>query len=258
TSIGAKNGVLFKGGDVLERAKDVDTVVFDKTGTLTEGAMELTDVVPFDGHHATDGGSETAADGGTQAVGGGAEPATETIDEETVLHAAASAESGSEHPLARAIVAGAEERGIDLADPEEFENVPGQGVRATVEREARSASDRSSGEQGDPRDGEEVLVGNRKLMREAGIDPAPATEELERLESEGKTAMVVARGDRLLGVVADADTVKERAKEAVAALHDRGVAVHMITGDNERTADAVAEAVDIDPENVRAGVLPED
>lgn len=238
TSIGAKNGVLFKGGDVLERAKDVDTVVFDKTGTLTEGAMELTDVVPLDGR-STDGGTETAADGGAVL------DERPEIDEETVLRAAASAESGSEHPLAQAIVDGAEERGIDLADPEAFENVPGQGVRATV-------------------DGDEVLVGNRTLLREAGIDPAPAVEELERLENEGKTAMLVARvpagtsDGRLLGVVADADTVKESAGEAVAALQERGVTVRMITGDNERTAEAVAQEVGIDPDNVRAGVLPED
>jgi Cu+-exporting ATPase len=251
TSIGAKNGVLFKGGDVLERAKDVDTVVFDKTGTLTEGEMELTDVVPFETRPATDGG-EPAADGGAVLE------ERSKIDEETVLHAAASAESGSEHPLAQAIVEGAEERDIDLDAPENFENVPGHGVRATVEREARSASDRSSGEQGDPRDGDEVLVGNRKLMRDNGIDPTPATEELERLEGEGKTAMLVARGGTLLGVVADADTVKESAKGAVAALRERDVSVHMITGDNERTAEAVAEAVGIDPENVRAEVLPED
>ncbi|WP_049996954.1 heavy metal translocating P-type ATPase [Halococcus sediminicola] len=233
TSIGAKNGVLFKGGDVLERAKDVDTVVFDKTGTLTEGAMELTDVVPLDGSH-------TATDGGEPTTDGGAVlDERSAVDEETVLHAAASAESGSEHPLAQAIVDGAEERGIGLTDPTEFENVPGHGVRATV-------------------DGEEVLVGNRKLMRDNDIDPSPATEELERLEGEGKTAMLVARGDTLLGLVADADTVKESAKEAVAALHERDLAVHMITGDNERTAAAVAKEVGIDPDNVRAGVLPED
>ncbi|EMA49017.1 MULTISPECIES: heavy metal translocating P-type ATPase [Halococcus] len=240
TSIGAKNGVLFKGGDVLERAKDVDTVVFDKTGTLTTGEMELTDVVPLDGARtATDGGNGTATDGGTQTVSSGTEPATDEIDEETVLCAAASAESGSEHPLAQAIVEGAEERGIALANPTEFENVPGHGVRATV-------------------DGDEVLVGNRKLIRDNDIDPAPAEDELERLESEGKTAMLVARGGSLLGLVADADTVKESAKEAVGALHDRNLAVQMITGDNERTAGAVAEAVGIDPANVRAEVLPED
>jgi len=242
TSIGAKNGVLFKGGDVLERAKDVDTVVFDKTGTLTEGAMELTDVVPLDGGStAADGGDpETAADGGAQAFEEPSETTDEaTIDEETVLRAAASAESGSEHPLARAIIDGAEAHGIDLADPEDFENVPGHGVRATV-------------------DGDELLVGNRKLMRDNDIDPSAAEDELERFENEGKTAMLVARGGELLGLVADADTVKESAKSAVSALHERGLAVRMITGDNERTARAVAEEVGIDPESVRAGVLPED
>ena len=244
TSIGAQTGVLFKGGDILERARDIDTVVFDKTGTLTEGEMELTDVVSLNAHTATDSGTERAADGGTQAVGG-TELATGAIDEETVLCTAASAESGSEHPLAQAIIEGAQERGIDPDAPEDFENVPGHGVRATV-------------------DGEEVLVGNRKLMREAGIDPSAAEDELERLEKEGKTAMLVARvpagtnEGTLLGLVADADTVKESAKEAVAALHERDIAVHMITGDNERTAKAVAEEVGIDPANVRAEILPED
>jgi Cu+-exporting ATPase len=243
TSIGAQNGVLFKGGDILERAKDVDTVVFDKTGTLTEGEMELTDVVPLGGARtAADGGTETAADGGGQALEGRseAEPETEAeFDEETVLRAAASAESGSEHPLAQAIVDGANERGIDLADPKDFENVPGHGVRATV-------------------DSAEMLVGNRKLMRDNGIDPSAAEDELERLENEGKTAMLVAREGELLGLVADADTVKERAKEAVSALHERNLTVHMITGDNERTAGAVAEEIGINPANVRAEVLPED
>ncbi|MFC6965088.1 heavy metal translocating P-type ATPase [Halocatena marina] len=242
TSIGAKNGVLFKGGDILERAKDVDTVVFDKTGTLTEGEMELTDVVPLDRTRtATDGGdAETAANGGAQVLEeqSGADKKRE-FDEKTVLQIAASAESGSEHPLAQAIVDGATERGIDVTDPTTFKNVPGHGVRATVA-------------------GGEVLVGNRKLMRDNDIDPASAEDELERLENEGKTAMLVAFEGELIGLVADADTVKESAKEAVAALHGRGVEVHMITGDNERTARAVAEQVGIDPENVRAEVLPED
>jgi Cu+-exporting ATPase len=232
TTIGAGNGVLFAGGDVLERAKDVDTVVFDKTGTLTEGEMELTDVVVV----ADDSGA--AADGGQLT-------ARERFEEDDVLRLAAIAESGSEHPLARAIVAGAEERGLDVPDPDAFENVPGRGVRATV---------------GD----DEVLVGNRKLLREEGVDPAPAEETMERLESEGKTAMLIARvpagADRgeLVGVVADADTVKASAAEAVGQLRERGVDVMLLTGDNERTARAVAERVGIDPENVRAEVLPED
>ncbi|MFC4408335.1 heavy metal translocating P-type ATPase [Haloarchaeobius iranensis] len=237
TTIGAQNGVLFKGGDVLERAKDVDTVVFDKTGTLTKGEMELTDVVAFEDGEAVTGG-ETAADGGELA-------AEARRTEADVLRLAATAESGSEHPLAQAIVEGARERGIDVGSPEGFENVPGHGVTATV-------------------GGDEVFVGNRKLLRDNGIDPDSAAETMERLESEGKTAMLVGRrpadgsDGELLGVVADADTVKESARDAVSALQERGVDVMMITGDNERTARAVAEQVGIDPENVRAEVLPED
>jgi len=233
TTIGAQNGVLFKGGDVLERAKDVDTVVFDKTGTLTEGEMELTDVVVFDG----DG--QPVPDGGGTVADGGQLAARNRLDENDVLRVAATAESGSEHPLARAIVEGAKERGIEVTDPDDFENVPGHGIRATV-------------------DDREVLIGNRKLLEDNGIDPSPAKETMERLENEGKTAMLVAYEGELVGVVADADTIKESAKVAVSQLQERGIDVMMITGDNERTARAVADQVGIDPENVRAEVLPDD
>ncbi len=253
TAIGAGHGVLFKGGDVLERARDVDTVVFDKTGTLTEGEMELTDVVAFDrdGDPVPDGGAARRAeseDGDAATSDADPDPATPDAErdaEDEVLRLAAAAERDSEHPLARAIVEGARERGLEVPEPETFENVPGQGVRATV-------------------DGSEVLVGNRKLLADEGVDASAATETMERLEREGKTAMLVARapadtnGGELIGVVADADTVKESAAEAVAALRNRAIDVMMITGDNERTARAVAERVGIDPENVRAGVLPED
>ncbi|MFB6127107.1 MAG: heavy metal translocating P-type ATPase [Halolamina sp.] len=252
TTIGAQHGVLFKGGDVLERAKDVDTVVFDKTGTLTEGEMELTDVVAFDG----DG--NVATDGGEATPDGGQVAGRDSRSEDDVLALAAAAESGSEHPLAEAIVAGAEARGLDVTAPEAFENVPGHGVRATVEQPAHNAAARSSGDDEDRRDGSEVLVGNRKLLRDNGVDPAPARETMERLENEGKTAMLVAHDGELAGVVADADTVKQSAADAVSQLRARGVDVMMLTGDNERTARAVAERVGIDPENVRAEVLPED
>ncbi|NUB90254.1 copper-translocating P-type ATPase [Haloterrigena sp. SYSU A121-1] len=232
STLGAQNGVLFKGGDVLERAKDVDTVVFDKTGTLTTGEMTLTDVVALEGETAAPDGGETATDGGAVAV-------RAQLDESEVLRLAASAERDSEHPLAQAIVEGAAERGLDLADAADFENVPGQGVRATV-------------------DGREVLVGNRRLLESEGVDPAPAEGEMERLEREGKTAMLVAVDGAVAGVVADADTVKESSADAVADLRERGLDVMLITGDNERTARAVAERVGIDPADVRAGVLPED
>ncbi|GAB7118777.1 heavy metal translocating P-type ATPase [Natrinema sp. JCM 9743] len=228
STLGAQNGVLFKGGDILERARDVDTVVFDKTGTLTTGEMTLTDVVALEGRDT----DAVAADGGTLAT-------RPDLDEDAVLRLAASAERNSEHPLAQAIVEGAQERGLELADPEDFENVPGQGVRTTVE-------------------GREVLVGNRRLLEGRGVDPAPAAAEMERLEREGKTAMLVAVDGAVAGVVADADTVKDSSADAVAALRERGLDVMLITGDNERTARAVAERVGIDPDNVRAGVLPED
>ncbi|HET7324516.1 MAG TPA: heavy metal translocating P-type ATPase [Halococcus sp.] len=232
TSIGAQNGVLFKGGDVLERVKDTDTAVFDKTGTLTEGEMSLTDVVSLDEAALSDGG-EPAADGGMQTIK--ERPAS---DEEYVLQIAASAERGSEHPLARTIVDGAEERGLDIEEPDEFENVPGHGIRATL---------------GD----QTVLVGNRKLMTDNAVDTDDAEVTMERLENEGKTAMLVALDGELLGVVANADTIKDRAQQAVADLQEHGLDVLMITGDNERTARAVAEQVGIPPENVRAEVLPE-
>ena len=231
TTIGAQNGILFNGGDVLERARDVDTVVFDKTGTLTDGEMSLTDVVAVGGEPATDGGDATP-DGGRLA-------APEGLTEDDVLRFAAAAETGSEHPLARAVVDGAEERGVDVGDADAFENVPGHGVRATV-------------------DGSEVLVGNRTLLRERGVDPAPAAETATRLERAGKTAMLVAVDGELAGVVASADTVKPSARDAVTQLRERGVDVLMLTGDNERTAHAVAEQVGIDPDRVRAEVLPDD
>ena len=236
TAIGARNGVLFKGGDVLERVHEVDTVVFDKTGTLTKGEMELTDVEVVG----------PATDGGTLKPG-------RELTEEFVLEVAASAEHASEHPLAEAIVEGARDRGIEVEDPDAFENIPGQGVKATT-RHGR------------------VLVGNRKLLSEAGVDTAPAEDRMDALEREGKTAMLVALAEdaggddtetddpdyRLLGIVADADTVKESAKAAVSGLRERGLGVWLITGDNARTARAVAEEVGIDPDNVMADVLPED
>ena len=237
TAIGARNGVLFTGGDVLETVRDIDTVVFDKTGTLTEGAMELTDVEVV-GPAADGGDTDPAADGGVL-------EARPELTEAFVLELAASAESGSEHPLAEAIVEGARERGADFADADEFENVPGQGVRARTEHG-------------------EVLVGNRTLMQENGVDTDPAEERMDALEREGKTAMLVALSApnadsfELVGVVADADTVKESAKRAVSGLHERGLDVWLITGDNDRTARAVAEQVGIDPDNVQAEVLPEE
>ncbi|MFB6251549.1 MAG: heavy metal translocating P-type ATPase [Halobellus sp.] len=263
TSIGAQHGVLFEGGDILERVRDVDTVVFDKTGTLTKGEMSLTDVVALDA--APDGGQLRDSEAGDEEAADAEANDTET----ELLRLAAAAEQHSEHPLARAIVAGAEARDLEVPEATDFENAPGRGVRARVAGAAPRAGERPNDGSEASRGSATVLVGNRRLLEDAGIDPSPAEDAMQRLESEGKTAMLVGRlpdpaasadadaTGELLGVVADADTVKERAAEAVAALHERGVDVHMITGDNERTARAVASDLGIDPDNVRAEVLPE-
>jgi Cu+-exporting ATPase len=163
----------------------------------------------------------------------------ETWSEETLLAAAASAEHDSGHPLARAVVEGARDRGVDVGTPAAFENVPGRGVRATTAHG-------------------EVLVGNPGLMDREGVDVAPAADARAELEREGKTAMLVAVDGRAVGVLGVADEVKESSADAVAALRDRGVTVRMLTGDNERTARAVAERVGIDPALVLAEVLPDE
>ena len=158
------------------------------------------------------------------------------FDEAQVLRAAASVEAGSEHPLAQAIVAGARERGLEVPEVTQFKSITARGVQGEV-------------------DNETVRVGSRRLLNEAGIAPDALEERLVALETEGKTAMLVAIGDKAAGLVAVADTVKDDSKAAIAAMHDLGIHVVMVTGDNERTARYVAALVGLD--EVRAGVLPE-
>ena len=158
------------------------------------------------------------------------------FDEERVLRAAASVEAGSEHPLAQAIVTGARERGLHVPEVARFKALTARGVQGEVE-------------------GETVRVGSRRLLSEAGIAPEALEDRLVALEIEGKTAMLVAIGDRPAGLVAVADTIKEDSKAAIAAMHELGIHVVMVTGDNERTARHVAAQVGLD--EVRAGVLPE-
>ncbi len=209
TGRGAATGVLIKGGAVLERSKHVDTVVFDKTGTLTRGEARLTDVVPSAGEQSDD-----------------------------VLRHAAAAEEPSEHPLGRAIVVCARERGLALLPANEFAAVTGHGVRAEI-------------------GGTPVLVGRRQLLHDAGAKlPDDLDAALERLEGEGKTAMLVAWDGSARGVIAVADTLKDDASSVVAELHAMGIEVAMITGDNRRTAAAIASAVGID--RVLSEVLPKD
>ncbi|MEB3033391.1 copper-translocating P-type ATPase [[Mycobacterium] nativiensis] len=209
TGRGADLGILVKGGEVLEAAKKIDTVVFDKTGTLTRAQMRLTDVIA---------GKRRRPD--------------------LVLRIAAAVESGSEHPIGAAIVAGARERGLEIPAATAFVNVAGHGVRAEVS-------------------GEPVLVGRRKLVDEQDLVLAEhlATAAVE-LEEQGRTTVFVGRGSQVVGVLAVADTVKQDAVEAVSQLHAMGLHVAMITGDNARTANAVAKHVGID--RVLAEVLPED
>ncbi|MFA4934341.1 MAG: heavy metal translocating P-type ATPase [Candidatus Methanoperedens sp.] len=207
TGKGAENGILIKGGEVLEKAQKLDTIVFDKTGTLTKGEPALTDVIAVKG------------------------------TENEVLRAAAIAEKGSEHPLGEAILKGAKDRGIDVPDAEEFTALPGRGVEVKY-------------------GGKKVLIGTRKLMTEYGMDITPHSGRLLELEHEGKTAMLVALDNEIAGIIAVADTLKENSAEAVRELHNMGFSVAMITGDNRRTADAIAKQVGID--RVLSEVLPED
>ena len=163
--------------------------------------------------------------------------AFEPFDETEVLRLASSAEVGSEHPLGEAIVSGAKERGIEIIEPEDFEAVPGHGIAATV-------------------DGRRVVLGNLKFMADRGVAAGAAEEVMDRLSDEGKTAMVMGVDGKLAGIVAVADTIKEDSKEAIARMHQMGLEVVMITGDNPRTAAAVANQVGID--RVLAEVLPQD
>ncbi|MGD9715083.1 MAG: heavy metal translocating P-type ATPase, partial [Thermomicrobiales bacterium] len=207
TGIAARRNILIKDAATLEGLSAVDTIVFDKTGTLTEGKPALTDVIP---------------------VGG--------LSEDDLLRLAASAERGSEHPLALAIVNGARDRGLDIGDATHFESMSGKGIVATI-------------------DGTELRIGNQKQMTDAGIDTAPASAHMETLSTQGKTPMLVAVDGQLAGVVAVADVIKPEAKDAIDQFHARGLETIMITGDNRRTAEAVARQLGID--RVNAEVLPE-
>ena len=208
TGRGAEMGVLIKGGEALEAARKLDTVVLDKTGTLTKGEPELTDVVSTNG-----------------------------IPENELLRLVASAERGSEHPLGEAVVRDARERGLMLADAEHFEATSGGGVRATVE-------------------GREILVGNPRFLGESNVAGDGLLPRGEELASAGRTPMFVAVDGGPAGLVAVADVVRDGAAETVERLHSMGLEVAMLTGDNGRTAEAIAGELGID--RVLAEVRPGD
>jgi Cu+-exporting ATPase len=204
---GAQAGVLIKDAEALERMAAVDTLIVDKTGTLTMGKPKLTDTV---------------------ALG--------DVTETDLLSLAAALERGSEHPLAEAIVEGAEAQGAPRQEATDFDAVTGKGVQGRV-------------------GGRAVALGNAAMMREMGLDTAQAESKADTLRVEGKTAMFVALDGALVGIVAVADPIKESTAQAIRELHAQGLRVIMATGDNERTAQAVAGKLGID--EVRAGILPE-
>ncbi|PCK87432.1 copper-translocating P-type ATPase [Rhizobium sophoriradicis] len=207
TGRGAQEGVLIKDAEALERFSKVDTLIVDKTGTLTEGKPVLTDIVAFGG-----------------------------IEENRLLSLAASLERGSEHPLAEAIVSGAEERGATFVEVTGFEAKTGKGVKGL----AATTS---------------VALGNAAMLADLGVDPSALSEKTEALRGDGKTVMFVTVDGKLAGLVAVADRIKPTTSAAIKALHESGLKIIMATGDNERTARAVAKSLGID--EVRADVLPE-
>jgi Cu+-exporting ATPase len=208
TGKGAEYGILIKGGEALETAHKINTVVFDKTGTITEGKPEVTDILTTAG-----------------------------IGREDLLQLAASAEKGSEHPLGEAIVRMAARENLAFLKVDAFEAIPGHGIEVTI-------------------GGSTVLLGNLKLMQERKIATASVVLESDRLAGEGKTPMFVARDGALAGIIAVADIMKESSVRAIRKLHDMGIEVTMITGDNRKTAEAIARQVGID--RVLAEVLPQD
>ncbi len=204
---GAGEGILVRDAEALERLEKVDTVLVDKTGTLTQGRPAVVAVEPFDG-----------------------------TGEAEIIRLAASLERRSEHPLAAALLAAAEQHGAALAEPETFDSVTGKGVVGRV-------------------DGRDVAVGNAALMREQGVEIGAAERDAERLRHDGATVVHLAADGRLAGLIAVADPLKPSAAAAVEALHSANIRVVMLTGDNRTTADAVARRLHID--DIEAEVLPE-
>ncbi len=208
TGKGASFGVLFKDAEAIETMRVVDTLVVDKTGTLTEGKPKLTDVIP-----------------------------TEGWSESELLSFAGSLEKNSEHPLAAAIVAGAEERGVELAKVDDFESHTGKGVSGKVS-------------------GRQVLLGNSRLLEDFGIPTEVLDDEAQKLRDQGKTAMFVAVDEAAAGIVSVSDPIKETTPEAIDNLHSEGIRIVMLTGDSKATAAAVAQKLGID--DFVAEVMPED
>jgi Cu+-exporting ATPase len=221
TGTGASHGILIRNAEALERAASLHAVVFDKTGTITHGRPAVTDVVMV---------ARPVLAQGTQSDGTG---------DQVLLQIAAAAESRSEHPLGVAIVKAAQERGLAVERPTRFQAVSGAGVEAEV-------------------GGQTVLVGTLRWLRERGVEIHALEAIVDQLQNEGKTAIAVAVDSEAWGVIALADTVKPTAAEAVAKLHQAGIEVALLTGDNQRTAAAIAAAVGIPATAVYAEVKPDE
>ncbi|MEM4260139.1 MAG: heavy metal translocating P-type ATPase [Candidatus Woesearchaeota archaeon] len=210
TGKGAKNGILIKGGDVLETAHKINYVIFDKTGTITKGIPQLTDIVPIN-----------------------------NMSNDKLLSIAASIEKSSEHPLAEAILRKANETNTVLKKVTNFKTIPGYGISAKVENK-------------------QYYFGNIKLMEKNKIKTKNVINQIKQFEDQGKTVMVLSNNKEIIGIIAVADTIRESAVEAVKKLQEMKVHVYLITGDNERTAGAIAKQLGINPNNVFAEVLPKD
>jgi Cu+-exporting ATPase len=210
TGIGAENGMLFKNSEALEMATSLDTIVLDKTGTITEGKPSVIDVIVLNAH---------------------------VKSEEELLGLAASVERGSEHPLGRAIVRAAENKGIALSEPDVFKASKGFGVQAEI-------------------NGKQVMVGKPKWFAEKGLNPGEVSDQILALQNEGKTVMMVTLDHEPAGLIAVADTLKPESRDAISELHKQRLKVVMLTGDNAQTAQAIASQVNID--EVFAEVVPEE
>jgi P-type Cu+ transporter len=240
---GAELGILFRSSTALEQAHKLTAIVLDKTGTITRGEPSVTDVVVSESMTSYQWpvmGEPVAVGSGPVAAATLQQPTTTNQQpplSEYFLRLAASAERGSEHPLGEAIVRSAQERGLTLSTPETFESIAGHGIAARVE-------------------GQELLIGNLRLMQQRGVELNGLQAKAEALQNEAKTAMWVAVDGQAGALIAVADTIKEGSREAVAAMHEMGLTVAMLTGDNRATAEAIAAEVGID--RVFAEVLPGD
>ena len=223
TGKGAESGILIKGGEALETAHKIQTIVLDKTGTITEGKPELTNIIMGNG-----------------------EPETGNPGEDAFLRLAAAAEKGSEHPLGRAIVLEAEKRGLSLPGVTDFTAIPGHGIEAVINTDM--------GGSGTPAKTLKILAGNRKLMDERGIPFTELEAASDQYAAEGKTPVYVAFDGKAAGIAAVADVLKKNSKKAIALLQQMGIEVIMVTGDNKKTALAIARQAGID--RVLSEVLP--